>query len=79
MCMTSKNISIKEDVYNELLKIKKDDESFSDLFMRLLKFQRKQLEQSFGSWKITKEEEEEIWSAITKREGRSWTKESISE
>ena len=32
-----KTITIKEDVYNELIKVKSDEESFSDLFERLIK------------------------------------------
>ena len=37
--MTSKNISITEDVYKKLMKIKREKESFSELFLRLLKIQ----------------------------------------
>ncbi len=63
MCihMTSKNISITEDVYNKLLKIKRDNESFSELFLRLLKIQKITLEKSFGAWDISNKEEKEIW------------------
>ena len=32
----SKTITIKERVYADLIKVKKDDESFSDLFERLI-------------------------------------------
>lgn len=32
-----KTITIKEDVYKELIKVKSDEESFSDLFERLIK------------------------------------------
>ena len=59
--MNSKNISITEDVYNKLLKIKKEDESFSELFLRLLKIQRVQMEKSFGAWKLSEREKTEIW------------------
>ena len=38
--MTSKNISITEDVYKKLMKIKREKESFSELFLRLLKIQK---------------------------------------
>ncbi|MDG6962182.1 MAG: antitoxin VapB family protein [Nitrososphaerota archaeon] len=34
--MTSKNLAIKEDVYDKLLEAKKGDESFSDVIQRLL-------------------------------------------
>jgi len=54
MCihMTSKNISITKDVYNKLLKIKLENESFSELFLRLLKIQKNTLEKSFGAWDL---------------------------
>ncbi|HXW36741.1 MAG TPA: antitoxin VapB family protein [Nitrososphaerales archaeon] len=34
--MTSRNLAIKEDVYNKLLEAKKGNESFSDVIDRLL-------------------------------------------
>ena len=34
--MTSKNLAIREDVYDRLLEAKKGDESFSDVIQRLL-------------------------------------------
>ncbi|TKJ25522.1 MAG: antitoxin [Promethearchaeota archaeon Loki_b31] len=76
MCihMTSKNISITKDVYNKLLKIKLENESFSELFLRLLKIQKNTLEKSFGAWDLSEEEEKEIWVEISTRNGRSWNK-----
>ncbi len=81
MCihMTSKNISITEDVYNKLLKIKREDESFSELFLRLLKIQKNTLEKSFGAWDLSEEEEKEIWTGISTRNGRSWNKSNLEE
>ena len=81
MCihMTSKNISITEDVYNKLLKIKREKESFSELFLRLLKIQKSTLEKSFGTWDLSEEEEKEIWAGITVRSGRSWNKPNLEE
>ncbi len=81
MCihMTSKNISITEDVYNKLLKIKRENESFSDLFLRLLKIQKITLEKSFGAWDLSEEEEKEIWAELTVRSGRSWNKSNLEE
>ncbi len=76
--MTSKNISITEDVYNKLLKIKREDESFSELFLRLLKIQKNNLEKSFGAWKLS-EKEKEIWSDLTIRKGRSWNKSTLED
>lgn len=72
--MASKNISITEEVYNKLIQIKREDESFSDLLLRLLNSQKAKLEEIFGTWNLTEEEKEEIWDPITKREGRSWKK-----
>ncbi len=77
--MTSKNISITEDVYNKLLKIKRDDESFSELFLRLLKIQKITLEKSFGAWDLSEEEEKEIWSEILTRNGRNWSKSNLED
>lgn len=36
MKMTSKNLTVKEEVYNKLLEAKKGNESFSELIERLL-------------------------------------------
>lgn len=75
--MTSKNISITEEVYNKLLKIKKEDESFSELFLRLLKIQKDKLESSFGAWNLSEKEKKEIWSDITSRSSRNWKKPNL--
>ena len=81
MCidMTSKNISITEDVYNKLLKIKRDGESFSELFLRLLKIQKNTLEKSFGAWDLSEEEKKEIWADISTRNGRNWSKSNLED
>jgi predicted CopG family antitoxin len=75
--MTSKNISITEEVYNKLKKIKREGESFSELFLRLLNSQKGNLEEIFGTWDLTEEEKREIWDPLTKRKGRSWEKPSF--
>ena len=74
MCihMPSKNISITEEVYNKLMRIKNEDESFSELFLRLLRIQKQNIEKSFGSWNLTEKEKKEIWEDITNRPGRHW-------
>ena len=77
--MASKNISITKDVYNKLLKIKLENESFSELFLRLLKIQKNTLEKSFGAWDLSEEEEKEIWVEISTRNGRSWNKSNIED
>ena len=77
--MTSKNISITEAVYKKLLKIKREDETFSELFLRLLKIQKNTLEKTFGVWVLSKEEKEEIWSGLTTHKERSWNKSNLED
>jgi len=77
--MTSKNISITEEVYNKLMKIKRENESFSELFLRLLRVQKFKMEKTFGEWNLSKIEKEEIWDDITNRTGRSWKRSEIGE
>lgn len=72
--MTSKNISITEDVYKKLMKIKRENESFSELFIRLLKIQKNNMEKSFGAWNLSEKEKSEIWDNITIRPSRIWKK-----
>ena len=81
MCihMTSKNISITEEVYNKLMKIKRVNESFSELFLRLLKVQKTNFEKSFGVWDLSEDESKEIWSDISNRSGRKWKKSDIGD
>ncbi len=77
--MTSKNISITEDVYNKLMKIKRENESFSELFLRLLSVQKINFERTFGAWNLNEKESKEIWGDITNRPGRKWKKTDIGE
>jgi predicted CopG family antitoxin len=49
--MSTKTISIREDVYAHLSKAKRDDESFSDFIERLLYCQRMDLSSYFGALK----------------------------
>ena len=77
--MTSKNISITEDVYKKLMKIKREKESFSELFLRLLKIQKEKMEKSFGTWNLSVKEKSEIWEDITSRPGRSWNNSEVGE
>ncbi len=53
--MTSKNISITEEVYQKLMKIKRENESFSELFLRLLKIQKINIKRTFGAWNLSEE------------------------
>ncbi|MHA1386083.1 MAG: antitoxin VapB family protein [Candidatus Helarchaeota archaeon] len=70
--MTSKTISVTEEVYNELVKIKGENESFSQLFMRLLKLSQHSLERLFGAWDLSEEEMTDVWHDLSHRPGRSW-------
>ena len=81
MCinMTSKNISITKEVYNKLIKIKAENESFSELFLRLLKTQKYNTEKSFGVWNLSEKEMVDIWGNINNRTGRRWKKSNIGE
>ena len=49
--MSTKTISIREDVYALLSKAKRDDESFSEVIERLLSSQRVDLSSYFGALK----------------------------
>lgn len=77
--MTSKNISITEEVYKKLMKIKRENESFSELFLRLLRIQKVNMEKSFGAWNLSEKEKSEIWDNITNRSGRSWKRSGVGE
>ncbi len=48
--MATKRLAIKSEVYDELLKIKKENESFSQLFERLLKH-KTDIMAFAGKWK----------------------------
>ena len=75
--MASKNISITIEVYEMLVKIKKEKESFSELFLRLLNIQRTTLDKTFGSWDLSEGEKTDIWGDLINRSGRKWTKPSL--
>lgn len=72
--MASKTISVTEDVYERLVRVKRDNESFSQFFTRLLDQQRENLKRMFGAWDLSPEEREEIWGDIGTRPGRSWSR-----
>lgn len=59
--MTVKTITIKEEVYNILKKLKKEEESFSDLLLRLAnQINGQNLENFLGAWDVDDEEMEKI-------------------
>ncbi|TFF96722.1 MAG: antitoxin [Promethearchaeota archaeon] len=70
--MASKNISITEKVYKELKKLKREGESFSQLFLRLIKGQKGDYKDYFGAWNLSEEELKDIWEDIARRPGRKW-------
>lgn len=52
--MGTKTISIREDVYNLLKSLKKEDESFSDVIGKLAKKRKSDLSEYFGALKDSK-------------------------
>ena len=77
--MTSKTISITEEVYNELIKFKDERESFSQFFLRILKQYKQNIQNCFGTWNLSEKEKSEIWNDIMKRPGRRWSKRRTGE
>ncbi len=57
LCVTSKNISISEDVYKMLIKLRLEGESFSDVIRRLVK--RSRISECAGLWADMSDEEYE--------------------
>ncbi|MEK6959899.1 MAG: antitoxin VapB family protein [Nanoarchaeota archaeon] len=62
--MSFKTITIKHRVYKELSKAKPADESFSDMFVRLLHEKKPDLMEFAGAWKMSKEEEKGLESSM---------------
>lgn len=69
--MSSKNISITEDVYRELLAYKSTKESFTEMLRKLLK-RKKRLSDFFGAWGILSKEEERGLRNAQKELRNSW-------
>jgi predicted CopG family antitoxin len=61
--MATKTISITDEAYNALLSQKKNNESFTQTILRITKKTGK-LTDSFGKWKMTDQEEQEILSEL---------------
>ncbi|MBI5331939.1 MAG: antitoxin VapB family protein [Candidatus Aenigmarchaeota archaeon] len=57
--MTTKTITIIEDAYNRLKKEKENDESFSDVIIRITE-KRSVLKDSFGKWETNDKEMNKI-------------------
>ena len=52
----TKVVSLSDDAYKELEKLKKDGDSFSDVVLELTKKEKKPLSHFFGKWSGPKEE-----------------------
>lgn len=57
--MASKMIAVREDVYNKLQTLKKQDESFSELLERLIGERKKDPLAHFGLWKEESKQEKQ--------------------
>lgn len=65
--MATKTLTILEEVYHELVKLKKEDESFSEELQRLLQ-QKGKISECAGLWSwMSKKESAGIEKAIQKR------------
>ncbi|ODS37597.1 hypothetical protein BEH94_10255 [Candidatus Altiarchaeales archaeon WOR_SM1_SCG] len=62
--MVYKTISISGEVYSKLLALKRSNESFSDLFLRVTKKEKPKLRNFYGKWKMSDKEEESILKDI---------------
>jgi len=69
--MAYKTISISDNAYSKLSALKKRNESFSDLFLRITKEEKPKLRNFYGKWKMSDEEEERIFREINSLWG-SW-------
>ncbi len=65
--MSFKTITIKDRVYEELIKIKGEDESFSDLFEKMVRKEKPDLSRFYGVWKMNDREWKKIEKAIKER------------
>ena len=60
ICTMTKVISLSDDAYGELEKLKKNGESFSDIVLELTKKEKKPLSYFFGKWPGPKEELDQL-------------------
>ena len=64
-----KTITIKKDVYRNLSKVKRPSESFSQLFVRLLREKKPSLKEFYGAWELEPGEEKRLVAALKKFRG----------
>lgn len=62
----TKVVSLSDDAYRELEKLKKNGESFSDIVLELTKKEKKPLSYFFGKWSGPKEEVDAMLKDIEK-------------
>ncbi len=67
MCMSTKTLSIRTEVYTKLLHAKHRGESFSDVLDKLVS-RKKKLSDSFGKWAVSKGE----WGKSRKELDKMW-------
>ena len=77
--MASKTISITDEIYEELQQIKQKNESFSQLFARMIEMHKQQIETSFGAWNLTDNDVNEFWGILKTRPGRKWHHQNLGE
>ena len=62
--MGFKTLTIKEEVYEKLLKAKGKEESFSDFFEKTISREKPDLMRFYGAWKMSKKEAESVKKTI---------------
>jgi predicted CopG family antitoxin len=70
--MGVKTITVTEEAYKLLAREKKEDESFSQVIKRLTR-DRGKLSDSFGAWKMSDKEAEEMFSSLR----RNWKQSTL--
>lgn len=64
--MAQKNIPVDTETYEVLKSLKRPNESFRELIVRLIEGQRDRILRHFGSWELNDDELEEINTALEK-------------
>lgn len=65
--MRFKTLTIKEAVYNELLKTKGSEESFSNFLGRLVRKSRPDFTKFYGAWNVSEKEWDKIEKLLKRR------------
>jgi predicted CopG family antitoxin len=64
--VAQKNIPVDTETYEVLKSLKRPNESFRELIVRLIEGQRDRILRHFGSWELNDDELEEINTALEK-------------